>query len=160
MGGLDARYALAHFDLPRVRALVTIATPHRGTPFASFFAPIFGKALLRWFVPALVDLAEARVAALLPDAVTPAGVWCGSVTVAPPPGSRVQWGLRLPHAAMQRLGGPNDGVVSVASQRFGEVIAHFPTDHWGAVGWGRHFDAPRAYVGVVAAIVERAGLEK
>ena len=35
MGGLDARYALAHFGLAsRVRSLVTVGTPHRGTPIA------------------------------------------------------------------------------------------------------------------------------
>src|SRR5207248_7006465 len=35
LGGLDARYALAHCGLAkRVRSLVTIGTPHRGTPLA------------------------------------------------------------------------------------------------------------------------------
>ncbi|HEU4611724.1 MAG TPA: alpha/beta fold hydrolase, partial [Kofleriaceae bacterium] len=35
LGGLDARYALAHLGLAsKVRALVTIGTPHRGTPLA------------------------------------------------------------------------------------------------------------------------------
>src|SRR5690606_30183867 len=35
LGGLDARYALAHLGLARrVRALVTIGTPRRGTPLA------------------------------------------------------------------------------------------------------------------------------
>src|SRR4051812_14796193 len=35
LGGLDARYALAHLGLAsRVRSLVTVGTPHRGTPLA------------------------------------------------------------------------------------------------------------------------------
>ncbi|MGH9884877.1 MAG: esterase/lipase family protein, partial [bacterium] len=35
LGGLDARFALSHLGLARrVRSLVTVGTPHRGTPLA------------------------------------------------------------------------------------------------------------------------------
>lgn len=57
-GGLDARLMLSPevklgdgFDAssiaPRVRTLVTAATPHRGTPLASFFNTVFGAQMLR-----------------------------------------------------------------------------------------------------------------
>ena len=38
MGGLDARYLITHLDPDRrVKSLLTIATPHRGTPMARWF---------------------------------------------------------------------------------------------------------------------------
>jgi triacylglycerol lipase len=65
-GGLDARLALAPgVELPtrvrvepiarRVRSLVTVATPHRGTPIAGLFATLRGQRLLQ-----LVSLATIR----------------------------------------------------------------------------------------------------
>ncbi len=57
-GGLDARlFTTPGFTLPdapdleayvrRVRTVVTVATPHYGTPLASFFRSIFGQQMLR-----------------------------------------------------------------------------------------------------------------
>jgi len=41
MGGLDARYAIARLGLAgKVASLVTVGTPHRGTPVADLTAPI------------------------------------------------------------------------------------------------------------------------
>src|SRR5690242_4773362 len=59
-GGLDARLLVAPgVALPsdvgvervarRVRTVVTVATPHHGTPLASFFASLLGQRLLRGF---------------------------------------------------------------------------------------------------------------
>ncbi len=58
-GGLDARLAVAPgVSLPsdanvervarRVRTVITVATPHHGTPLASFFASLLGQRLLRF----------------------------------------------------------------------------------------------------------------
>ena len=57
-GGLDARMLVtASSELPserdrerhaaRVRSVVTVATPHRGTPLASFFSGLYGQHVLR-----------------------------------------------------------------------------------------------------------------
>lgn len=70
-GGLDARLALAPTaSLPsdrsqkeifeRVESLVTIATPHLGTPLASFFASAAGKPLLRLFALTMAGLLQER----------------------------------------------------------------------------------------------------
>jgi triacylglycerol lipase len=57
-GGLDARVAVTpnaalatptKIDYERVSSIVTIATPHRGTPLASFFGSAMGQPLLRAF---------------------------------------------------------------------------------------------------------------
>lgn len=57
-GGLDARLAISphaslatHIDpsvVERVDSLVTIATPHYGTPLAATFGSVMGQPLLRW----------------------------------------------------------------------------------------------------------------
>lgn len=68
-GGLDARLAVAPTaNLPtgetqrqvyeRVESLVTVATPHRGTPLASFFAGAMGRPLLRTLALATTLLLE------------------------------------------------------------------------------------------------------
>jgi pimeloyl-ACP methyl ester carboxylesterase len=70
-GGLDARLALAPTaslpsDQPqkpifeRVQTLVTVSTPHLGTPLASFFASAAGKPLLRVFALAMAALLQER----------------------------------------------------------------------------------------------------
>ena len=70
-GGLDARLALAPTaSLPsersqrelfrRVRSVVTLSTPHLGTPLASFFAGAAGKPLLRLFAVTMAALLQER----------------------------------------------------------------------------------------------------
>ncbi|TVQ88394.1 MAG: triacylglycerol lipase [Deltaproteobacteria bacterium] len=59
-GGLDARLlvtpglnlvepALTQSIAQRVQTVITVATPHRGTPSAEFFSSLYGKRLLRLF---------------------------------------------------------------------------------------------------------------
>src|ERR1019366_9105219 len=44
MGGLDARYAVSRLGLDRhVAAIVTITTPHRGSPFADWVVENLGR---------------------------------------------------------------------------------------------------------------------
>ena len=70
-GGLDARLALAPTaSLPsdqsqkvlfeRVQTIITVSTPHLGTPLASFFAGVAGKPLLRVFALAMGALLQER----------------------------------------------------------------------------------------------------
>jgi len=62
-GGLDARVAVTphaalatdvKIDYERVSSIVTIATPHRGTPLASFFGSAMGQPLLRAFASSTI----------------------------------------------------------------------------------------------------------
>jgi triacylglycerol lipase len=145
MGGLDARYALARYGAGGVRSLVTIATPHRGTPLAALGARIVGGRRLAVLNRALQDLSPERVAGLADDLVAARGVRYGSVLVAPRDGA-VHPLLVPTHRLLSRWVGDNDGVVPLASQTWGEVLATVDTDHWGVVGWGRGgFDAPAFY---------------
>ena len=71
-GGLDARVAVTpdaslatevKFDaVERVESIVTIATPHCGTPLASLFGSAMGQPLLRWLsASAIVGLEHGKV---------------------------------------------------------------------------------------------------
>lgn len=63
-GGLDARLAISpHASLAtttdpevmqRVASIVTVATPHYGTPLASLFGSVMGQPLLRWLAASAI----------------------------------------------------------------------------------------------------------
>ena len=62
-GGLDARVAVTpnaalatpvKIDYERVASIVTIATPHRGTPLASLFGSLMGQPILRAFAASAI----------------------------------------------------------------------------------------------------------
>ena len=142
LGGLDARWALSEPRIAaRVAALVTIGTPHRGTPLADLFArgaPSKLRAALArlGLTSAAVDwLTTWRMAELadaLPDAP---GVRYASIVGAAERTADVHPLLRPTHAYLARAAGPSDGVVPASSQRWGEVIAEEQLDHWAQVGW-------------------------
>jgi len=71
-GGLDARLAInphaslstkiSPAALERVASLVTVATPHYGTPLASAFGSVMGQPLLRWLASsAIVGLERGKL---------------------------------------------------------------------------------------------------
>jgi triacylglycerol lipase len=159
MGGLDARYAIAHLGLgPRVASLTTIGTPHRGTPLADTSALFIGdwpnlrKVLHRVGanVDGLYDLTTRKMEEfnrLVPDAT---GVVYSSVvgtvtSLAGPINALLSPG----HAYLARLVGPNDGMVPAQSQKWGEVVGEIDADHWEQIGWSRRFDA-RTFYAVIA----------
>lgn len=148
MGGLDARYALARTGARGVRSLVTVATPHRGTPLATLGARV-GFTRVAGLERALLDLTPDRVLELSDVMGDVDGVRYASVVVAPREGA-VHPLLVPTHRLLARWVGENDGLVPVDSQAWGEVVAAVDTDHWGAVGWGKGaFDAPTFYASLV-----------
>ena len=153
MGGLDARYAIAKLGLSeRVASLVTIATPHRGTPLADIGSHVLGEtlrlrralAVLGMDVPGFHDLTAPRMAAFNRKVSDARGVWYASV-VAHVSGGRVHPLLWPTHRILSGRGGPNDGLVPLASQAWGEVVAEIEADHWAQIGWSRHFDAAELF---------------
>jgi triacylglycerol lipase len=168
LGGLDARYALSKLGLgTRVRALVTIGTPHHGTPLANFatggvtgFARKAIKKIgislhaLDWLTPAALEkfntecpnaqgVRYACVVGGIREAGTPV-----ALTIAPV------------HAYLRRVSGPNDGLVPMSSQYWGETIAEIEADHWEQVGWRLRmrgtFDALALYAFIVARLGDDA----
>ncbi len=162
LGGLDARYAVAKLGLAaRVRSLVTVGTPHRGSPIADLASE------------GPLGLARKAIAALgvqmtAVDWLTTAALEQFNREVVDVPGVRyacVVGGIRSPstpvslaiapaHAYLRKVAGPNDGLVPMASQYWGETIAEIEADHFEQVGWRMpmrgSFDALAMYAFVVA----------
>jgi triacylglycerol lipase len=165
LGGLDARYALAHLGLAkRVRSLVTVGTPHRGSPIADLvlrgpigWAHRMMKAIglpieaVEWlstdaaerFNRDVLDVPGVRYACVV-------GGMQRTDSIVPLP-------LVPAHAYLRKVAGANDGLVPVSSQYWGETLAEIEADHFAQIGWKvamRHtFDA----LGLYAFIVARLG---
>lgn len=165
LGGLDARYALAHLGLARrVRALVTIGTPHRGSPIADLVlkGPIgwahrvmrgiglpteavewLGTAALERFNADVRDVPGVRYACVV-------GGLHDKRSVVPLP-------LVPAHAYLRRVAGVNDGLVPVSSQYWGETLAEIEADHFAQVGWRVSMRGTFDAAGLYAFIVARLG---
>ena len=167
MGGLDARYALAHFGLAaRVRSLVTVGTPHRGTPIADL-ATDGALGLARRAIAAL------GISMTAVDWLTTAALERFNKDVPDVPGVRyacVVGGIReastaIPlaiqpiHAYLRKVAGANDGLVPMASQYWGETLAEIEADHFAQIGWRlgarSTFDALGLYAFVIARLGDR-----
>jgi triacylglycerol lipase len=166
LGGLDARYALAKLDLGKhVRSLVTIGTPHHGTPLANFANEgplgLARKAIrlvgiplhaLDWLSPAALEKFNADV----PNA--PGVRYACVVGGIREPGTPVSLAIAPVHAYLRRVSGPNDGLVPISSQYWGETLAEIEADHFEQVGWHMAmrgtFDALALYAFIVARLGE------
>ena len=148
MGGLDARWAIAREGLAaRTAALVTIGTPHRGTPIADLLAtrPLdrARKVMARLGLSsdAIDWLTTGRLELLNRELGDVAGVRYASVITATADRARVHPLLRATHAYLARAHGPSDGLVPRSSQLWGEVLAEEELDHWAQIGWSSSHDA-------------------
>jgi triacylglycerol lipase len=157
MGGLDARFAVARLGLGRrVAALVTVGTPHRGSPLADLSTDLarrvgLDRVLEAAGVPldAFHDLATARMARFNEDVPDQRTVAYASVVGVVRRKRRTNPLLVPGYLWMKPRWGPSDGVVPASSQRWGEVIAEVEADHWAQTGWSRHFDAADFWVRLV-----------
>lgn len=133
MGGLDARYLIAHLDPDhRVRSLVTVASPHRGTSVAAW---VLESALpvpcliRRAGVHALRELTpSARAADPIPDR---ADVAYASYACCRPIPELPLW---LRHFG-RMIPDDNDGLVPVDSARWGTFCGTMRADHFEVAGW-------------------------
>lgn len=173
LGGLDARYMLSRYDLAgQVAALVTISTPHRGTPYADWCMTHLGRRLrgvqlvrqLGLDLGALPDLTTERCARFNEQIRDVPGVRYYSVSAARPRGDMPVFAL-FPHGIIYRAEGPNDGLVSVRSAQWGTHLATWRADHWQTVNrqysWRkRHRPANiiQNYLSLLDAVAQEAGL--
>jgi triacylglycerol lipase len=162
LGGLDARYALTHLGLARrVRSLVTVGTPHHGTPLADLAV----RGPLDWArrivaalgvpIEAIEWLGTDALARFNADVVDVPGVRYACVVGGMHrDDSVVPLALVPAHAYLRRIAGPNDGLVPIASQYWGECLAEIEADHFAQIGWRvtmrSSFDAPALYAFVIA----------
>jgi triacylglycerol lipase len=160
LGGLDARYALSRLGLAsRVRTLVTVGTPHHGTPLAAIgeAGPLAaGRKLMRmigiraldWLSPAALERFNAEV----PDA--PGVRYACVVGGIRDEATGVPLAISPVHHYLRRVAGANDGIVPIASQYWGEILAEIEADHFAQIGWRftarSSFDAAALYAWIVA----------
>jgi triacylglycerol lipase len=141
LGGLDSRYLISRLGMAhRVLSLTTLGTPHRGSPFADWglrrFARLVSPVLDFFGMPyeAIEDLTVARCGEfnrLTPDA--PAVRYFSVAGRFLPDWLSPQW--QLPARILEREEGPNDGIVSLASARYGESFEVWDADHLNLVNW-------------------------
>jgi triacylglycerol lipase len=138
MGGLDARYLITHLGMAdRVRTLTTVSTPHRGTALADWFTTTFRQRIplllamqaLGINVDGFRDLRPAVCQEFNRNTPNVQGVqylsYGGEAT-----SSRLSPLLRRMWAILTPIEGPNDGLVSVASARWGEYLGTLHADHF------------------------------
>jgi triacylglycerol lipase len=138
MGGLDCRHLIARLDPQRrVACLATIGTPHHGSPLAGFAlrqnGPLWhlvrtlGRAGLAELT---LESCAARNAALAdrPDVryLSLAGAR---------PAAEQAWLFRTLLPEIMATEGAHDGLVAVASARWGEFLGTLRADHFELVGW-------------------------
>jgi triacylglycerol lipase len=141
MGGLDARYMITRLGMAdRVLSLTTIATPHRGSPFADWGVRRFSR-----LVKPLLQLANIPCEAF--EDLTTESCRRFNEDVPDVPSVRYfsvagccerryvgrEW--LLPYTIVEQAEGPNDGVVSVSSASWGEQTELWPGDHLNLVNW-------------------------
>ncbi len=171
MGGLDARYMICKLGMEdRVAALLTVTSPHRGTPFADFSVLHLGRlGALKLLGAAGLDVQAAndlttrncrRFNELIPDSPH---VKYFSVSAARP------WHLVPPFAlpsykVVFDAEGENDGLVSVKSSTWGTHLGVWPADHWHTIN-KRYVielkeptgDITPYYLGALGKVVEGVG---
>lgn len=152
MGGLDARGIAAHLDPDkRVIAVVTLGTPHRGSSLAhwAMYAPTWPARLARLFDRgALIDLTPEAAAAFNEQVPDRDDVRYTAVVAQRPVAELAR--VLTPYGRMLAAEeGPNDGMVCVASARWGTRPIKLRADHFELIGWslppqepelGRPFD--------------------
>lgn len=161
LGGLDSRYMISRLGMAdQVASLTTLGTPHRGTPFADW-----GLSKVEWLVKptlclldmphqAFYDLTAARSREINEKAPDASGVRYHSVGAEYDCRlARPEW--LLPHSIVKAIEGPNDGVVSLASARYGESFEVWPGDHFSLVNWHRPGENHDAILGRWKTLVER-----
>jgi triacylglycerol lipase len=141
MGGLDARYMVSRLGMAdRVLTVTTLGTPHRGTAFAEW-----GILRLERIVKPFFNLFGIPTQAFYD--LTPASCRAFNQAVPDMPGVRYfsvagqhngaylnpEW--LLPYNIVYKAEGPNDGIVSMTSAKYGETMEVWEGDHFSLVNW-------------------------
>ncbi len=162
-GGLDARALLTDRDwAARALSLTTIGTPHLGSALAESIGRRLDRlygAISRcgWDCNGLVDVTPRRATEFHRATAPPPGVPCFSLAGAPARDS-VCAAMRPSFAWLERLEGPNDGLVTAESAlAFGTPLGTWPLDHFQQLNWfARGGHDPRAlYAAIVDALAAR-----
>jgi triacylglycerol lipase len=169
MGGLDARHMITHLGMgQRVANLTTISTPHRGTYLADWFLLNYRQRVPLLRAMEALGISVDGFRACRPEA-------CREFNARTPDDPRVryfsygaevpQWRvapfLRRAWAVLTPVEGPNDGMVSLTSARWGEYLGTIHADHFAQtpdamfLRPGEDFDALGFYCRLVEDLARR-----
>jgi triacylglycerol lipase len=136
MGGLDSRYMISKLGMaPYVSALVTISTPHHGSAYADWCLKnlhrVRGLEVMRFLgldVDACSDLTLEACEKFNEKTIDAPEVKYFSIS-ASRPWHRIPPFFYHSHKVILDAQGPNDGLVSVDSAKWGEHLETWPADH-------------------------------
>ncbi|ORX91363.1 alpha/beta-hydrolase, partial [Basidiobolus meristosporus CBS 931.73] len=144
MGGLDARYLVAHIQPQhyRVASVTTVGTPHHGSTFMDFCRDYtgLGSSVLRWHgfwkyakscldYPAYSNLTTDYLRDHFnPNTPDNPAVQYFSYA-GDPERMSIFSPLRGPWEVIRAREGPNDGLVSVKSAQWGQLVETVPANH-------------------------------
>jgi len=150
-GGLDCRYLVSELRPKAFKpiSLTTVSTPHRGSPFADY---LIDNVIGRERLPSLLSLLETMRLPQSGDGTafealgTKAMKEFNSTVVNRDDVDYFSWGasfepglldtFRWPHSVILAKEGPNDGLVSVESAKWGEYRGTLlGVNHLDLVGW-------------------------
>jgi len=144
MGGLDARYLVSKLDGHQyVSSITTIGTPHRGSPYADFVTKNFLKRLRLERILDLINIPSAAFHCLTthylknefnPQVPDHPNVKYYSLGGARDP-SQMPVIFFPGYKIILEIEGPNDGLVSVESSKWGEYIETLNCDHLEMINW-------------------------
>lgn len=183
-GGLDIRCAVSEFGADKyVASITTINTPHRGCEYAEYLlnkisekavnkiAGAYNSTLKRLgdskpdFLSAVSDLTVSRCIELDRELNVPDGIYCQSVGSKLNGASSGKFPLSLTYRLVKCFDGPNDGLVSEKSFRWGEnyiflqISGKRGISHGDVIDLNREniegFDVREFYVGLVSDLKQR-----
>lgn len=151
MGGLDSRYMISCLGMSeRVLSLTTLGTPHRGTVFADWGVSRLERIvrpILEFFglpTQGFRDVTTSSCRVFNEKVVDAPGVRYFSVSGLHD-GSLLHPEWLLPYHIVKNAEGPNDGVVSLTSSRWGEAHDVWDGDHLSLVNWLHPFGRNRSF---------------
>ena len=162
MGGLDARYAISLLGAHhKVRVLITIGTPHRGSALADLASKGPAKSvrrvarLLGYPSDAIDWLTTESLERFNREVIDHPNVAYYSVVGR----SQVNELWRNPlllgsHLFLRRSGGDNDGLVTVESQRWGETLEEIDANHFAQIGWSLRYRATALYLRLIRRVAK------
>ncbi|GAA5847661.1 hypothetical protein JCM9279_004972 [Rhodotorula babjevae] len=149
MGGLDGRFLISRLKPTnfKVRSLTTISTPHRGSSFADYLLEdILGAQRVPSFLGMMKVLGVPGGGEAFNDLTTTKMARFNAETPDDPDVKYVSYGaeftpswsnaFRIPWGIVSEREGPNDGLVSVESAKWGDYRATLHNvNHLDLIGW-------------------------
>jgi len=141
MGGLDARYWIAHLGgADNTASLTTLSTPHHGSPAADLVCKAYSP--FRLFA-GVRDLTTGNLKSFNTQTPDHPDIIYRSYSAARPV-TEHPWIVRHHGRYIQQMEGDNDAQVSIRSASWGQHVTTLPCDHFELIGRNFWFNPLRS----------------